>query len=71
MRQLLESVNRDKLLEFLAEYAENDAKFANAVNVRFGEPVFDDELDKIEHEIDRALSGVSTQRVLQPQTCFC
>ena len=62
MRKLLESVNRDKLFEFLVEYAENDDKFANAVSVRFGEPVFDDELDKIEHEIDRALSGVSDYR---------
>ena len=62
MRQLLERINRDKLLEFLVEYAENDAKFANAVNVRFGEPVYDDEIDKIEHEIDRALSGVSDYR---------
>ena len=59
MRQLLERVNRNKLLEFLIEYAENDAKFANAVSVRFGEPVFDDELDKIEYEIDLALSGVA------------
>ena len=62
MRQLLEKVNRDKLLEFLVEYAENDARFANAVNVRFCEPVFDDELDKIKHEIDWVISGVSDYR---------
>ena len=62
MRQLLEGINRDKLLEFLLEYAEHDARFANAVNVRFSEPVFSDELDKIKNEIDHALSGVSDYR---------
>ena len=59
MRQLLEGINRDKLLEFLVEYAEYDSKFANAVNVRFGKLVFDDELEKIMNKIERTLNGVS------------
>ena len=33
MRKLLERQNKEKLLDFLEEYAEHDAKFANAVNV--------------------------------------
>ena len=59
MRKLFERLNREKLLDFLVEYAENDAKFANAVNVRFGKPEFEEELNKIENEIDNALSDVS------------
>ena len=33
MRQLLERVNRDKLFEFIVEYAEYDSKFANVVSL--------------------------------------
>lgn len=62
MREFLGRLNREKLLDFLAEYAEQDAKFANAVNVRFGKPEFEKELSKIENAIDYALDGVSDYR---------
>ena len=62
MRDFFERLNREKLLDFLTEYAEHDAKFANAVNVRFCKPEFEDELNKIENEIDYALSDVSDYR---------
>ena len=62
MRRLLDKIKRDKLLDFLVEYAQNDAKFANAINVRFGKPIFEEELDKIENEIDSALDGVADYR---------
>ena len=62
MREFLGRLNREKLLDFLAEYAEQDAKFANAINVRFGKPEFEQELSKIENAIDYALDGVSDYR---------
>ena len=55
MRTLLEKINKEVLLDFLEEYAANDNKFANAVNVRFGKPEFQKELNKIEIAIDNAL----------------
>jgi hypothetical protein len=55
----LEKLDKKKLTAFIAEYAKNDAKFANALNVRFNEPEFDKELDKIESNIDNALGDVS------------
>ena len=62
MRKLLEELNRDKLLDFLEEYAQSDAKFANALNVRFRKPEYGEELRKIENKIDIALSGASDYR---------
>jgi len=59
LRKLLEKLSREKLVAFIVEYAETDAKFANALNVRFSRPEFNEELDKIEIDMDRALRGVS------------
>ena len=40
MREFLEQINREKLLDFLVGYADRDSRFANAINVHFGEPEF-------------------------------
>jgi len=61
MRELLESLSKEELIDFIVEYAGNDAKFANAINVRFREPDFSEEPDfyeelwKIESIIDHEL----------------
>jgi len=62
MRKLLEKQNKEELLKFIIEYAERDSAFANAIDVRFGKLVFDEELRKIENQIDDALSGASDYR---------
>ncbi|MCL1808841.1 MAG: hypothetical protein FWG42_03620 [Clostridiales bacterium] len=59
MRKLLEKSSKEKLLNFLEEYAKKDTKFANAVNVHFGKPEFEEELKKIEGSIDDLLDGIS------------
>lgn len=59
MRKLLEGLSREELVAFIVEYAETDAKFVNALNVRFSRPEFNVELNKIRVGIDRALRGVS------------
>lgn len=58
-REFLAKIAKEELLDFLVEYAETDARFANAVNVRFSEPDFEEELIKIEGIIDDALIGVA------------
>lgn len=50
MREMLEKLSRKELVDFLIEYAKTDAKFANAVNVRFSKPEFEEELSKIEND---------------------
>jgi hypothetical protein len=62
MRKLLENLSREQLLDFIVEYAENDNRLANAINVRFGKPEFEGELKKIENIIDEALYDVSDYR---------
>jgi hypothetical protein len=62
VRELLEKLNKKELLDFIVEYAENDAKLANAINVSFGKPEFKAELSKMENEIAKALDGVSDYR---------
>lgn len=59
MRKLLERLSREELLDFLDDYAKSDPRFANTVNVRFGKPGYDEELDKIKRVIDAALEGVN------------
>ncbi|MCL2642652.1 MAG: hypothetical protein FWD52_03965 [Candidatus Bathyarchaeota archaeon] len=59
MRKFVEGLGREKLVAFIVEYAERDAKFANALKVRFCRPEFSEELGKLESAIDRALRGVS------------
>jgi len=63
LRKFLEGLDRKELLGFLDDYAKNDPKFANAVNVRFCDPEFDEELDKIKRAIGNALEGVSDYSV--------
>ncbi|MDR2569664.1 MAG: hypothetical protein LBD23_05120 [Oscillospiraceae bacterium] len=58
MRELLEGVDKEELLDFLDNYAKDDSKFANTVNVRFGNPGYYEELKKIKKAIDAALEGV-------------
>ena len=62
MGKSLENMNKEELLDFLEEYAANDAKFANAVNVRFGKPEFEKELNRLGKTIDDALDGASDYR---------
>ena len=59
---LLDKLSKEKLIHFLVEYAKDDAKFANAILVRFSKPEYQEELTKIENEIDNALDGVSDYR---------
>jgi hypothetical protein len=54
---LLTSADASELLDFLSDYAKHDSKFDNAVQVRFGAPDFDHEVDKITEMIDDALTG--------------
>ena len=65
MRKLLEGQNREKLIDFLVEYAKADAKFANAVNVCFGKAEYEEELDKIKDAINYALRDVTDYRKYQ------
>ena len=59
MRNLLEKLSKEELIDFIAGHAKNDAKLANAVNVYFGKPEFETELGKIGNKIDNALDGAS------------
>ena len=59
MKELLERLSKEELIGFLLKYAKNDPKFVNAVNVHFREPEFDEEINKIRYEIDKALGHVS------------
>jgi hypothetical protein len=61
MRSLLKEAKPEDLFDFLEEYAERDAKFENALRVRFSEPDFQVELDKMSAMIDDALEDVSDQ----------
>ena len=61
--KILEKLSKEDLIDFLVEYAKSDANLANAVNVRFRKPEYpeyEEELNKIENEIDNALDGVSS-----------
>jgi len=58
LRKLLERFGREELIDFIIDYAGNDTRFANTVNVRFGNPGYDEELDKIKRAIGTALEGV-------------
>jgi len=84
LRKLLEKLSKEKLIDFLVEYAANDANFVNEVNIRFRKPEFEAELAKIENKIDlalgrraalcrRALPGETTlwHFALAVQTIFC
>ena len=62
MRELLDELDKDVLIDFLVKYAENDTKFVNAVNVHFVAPEFAIEIEKIKNEIDNALDGVTDYR---------
>jgi len=59
LRKLLEKQSKEVLINFIVEYAETDSKFANTVNVRFVEPVFEDEINKVECQVENALYGIS------------
>jgi hypothetical protein len=59
MKKHLKNVSRDELVDFILEYAKDNDKFANAINVRFGEPVYSEELNKIRGQIAHALDDVS------------
>ena len=59
MRELLEGLSKEEIIDFFVEYAGKDAKFTNAINVRFREPDFVEELQKIENIIDHELIGAS------------
>lgn len=63
MRGILENQSKEKLIDFIIEFAEKDAKCANTLSVRFGKPgEFGKELNKIKNKIDTALNGVSDYR---------
>jgi hypothetical protein len=60
--KLLQKLNKETIIDFLVDYAESDPRFINAVNVRFGKPEFENEVNKIEEKIDNALAGASDYR---------
>ena len=62
MRKLLEGLSKDDLIDFILEYAENDVRFVNSINVRFSEPKYEEELNKIRNKINYALADVSNYR---------
>jgi len=43
----------------MSEYAKNNDKFANAINVKFGKPEYNKELNKIKRQISHTLGGAS------------
>jgi len=57
-RELLKNENRDVLLDFIIEYAATDARFSNAIDVRFGRPEYHQELNKTKELINIALDRV-------------
>jgi len=59
LRKLLEELSKEELLDLLDDYAKSDHRFANTLNVRFGNPGYDEELAKIKRAIDKALEGVN------------
>jgi hypothetical protein len=59
---ILGRIDKETLVDFLVEYARYDAKFVNAVQVRFRKPVFEEELNKINDKINYALKEVSDYR---------
>ena len=59
MRDLLEGLSKKDLVDFLVDYAETDTKFTNALNMQFQEPVYEEELVRIENDIDYELADVS------------
>ena len=59
MRKLLERLGWEELLDFLDDYAKIDFRFANAINLRFSDPGYDEELGKMTIAIDVALEGVN------------
>jgi len=63
LRKILEKFSKEQLIDFIVEYAEDDADFENAVNVSFREPEYEQELGKIAKKIDRALSGASEYKL--------
>jgi len=58
MRELLQKLSKEKIIDFLVEYGKENSDFANAVNVRFGKTEFSEELNKMERFIDIAFSDV-------------
>ena len=62
MKETLAKLSKDELIAFIDKYAAKDAKLAKVLRVRFGVPVFNDEVKKIEGTIDVALEGVSEYR---------
>jgi len=62
LRKLLEKLSKENLIDFIEEYAVKDVRFANAINVRFGRPEYEEELGKIRNAIDDTLRGVSDYR---------
>jgi hypothetical protein len=58
LRNFLEGLDREELIDFLDDYAKSDPKFANMIIVRFDYPDYDEELDKIKRAIGAALEGV-------------
>ena len=59
MRELLDGLSREELIDFIEDCAKSDPKFANTVNVWFCIPGFEEELEKIKRTINIALEGVN------------
>ena len=64
MRQFLEELNREQLLDFPDDYAKSDSRFANAIKVHFCDPGYDEELDKVNNLIK---GGQSNERFKKSQ----
>jgi hypothetical protein len=57
--KLLEGLSKKQLIDFITEYAEQDSRFENIINVRFGVPEYDIELAKVKRKINHVMDGVS------------
>ena len=62
IQNTLKKINKNDLLEFIIDYAEKDAKFMNALNVKFSAPENKNELIKLGNQIDSLLKYAASRR---------
>lgn len=53
-RQLLEKRSREELVDLVMEWAQHDESLASLIDVRYGEPKYEDELYKMEAILEKA-----------------
>ena len=57
--KLIKGLSKEQLIEFIIDYAKQDDKIINAINICFDTFEHKSELIKIEKKIDKALNGIS------------